>query len=934
MTTMRVIKIDFTPSIGDFFANRDTEEPLVVHIHGCMRNGKHVSVQLYDTKPRFWVQSIDDPRIVAGRQAYKIIDCVKDEATAITGEKDIWTIYTKHPADIFSLRKMFEKTFQDNIQYNDAVRAFYGITAFIDVPYDCITGEERFTPDMIVESKKVFRGARDFMFDIETSDTGGFPNKENPTNPVRCLAFQDMKSGVHYFGITREIDEEKVKDMMSSSEWLKQNCTIREGWDGEIKPIPRDKIKVACFDITKMNNDEDPDIASERWLFDWFTRLLAAVKPNRVLGHNVWDFDIDYMIKRSEKMTKDVERQNKDMRGKRLPKEPFLNPKTVFEPIVQVFDTMRAYSSIIQGGAGASGRAALDWMCKRELGYGKVDRKSKGDQGKIDYLYEHDPEYLAAYNIWDCESATRTVEKTDMLEFYSSLTDYNGTGIHNMGSPKKMIVSSMTHRLKNKEVLPTLKRANESIAGGFVADAPVLLDQKMFEVDLSKEYPSVMITLNLCFKTHVRDLRKIVDIDTGINVPIVNTKQWAELLPDIEFKSNVPVAVAPSGNCYRQDIKGVVPQVLKEMAKERDDLLAKQKKVEKYSHKWKILDNQQAARKVSMNSWYGVIAQVYPTMGGDITECAREHIKWIREKTNLSKMLFNPETKKTAIGFGNVKERKGFMKLDFEVVYTDTDSAKCRIPNRKEMEKQFNYQLNEKDILAIGQSLAEKLNKSFGDFTSMITGGYTEEHQFSLKVEEAYKAYLQNGAKKRYAYLTFDDMVQTRGFDTRRSDSTELTKRSMNKAFELLLTDPDNGLSRFIIWLTNFEQEIKTGIHDSHCGKPIGLNSANERTQHYKAAMNSNRILGKQFKVGDKVHLWWVKGSSKFDTEGIKIFALEYGESPHDHGFEVDYETIIQKFVRRKLDLAIGGVIGGDVSKMMAKVELDTPDGDTVEDLF
>ena len=333
MTTMRVIKIDYTPTIGDFFANRDSDEPLVVHIHGCMRNGKYVHVELHDTVPRFWVHSKEDPRTVAGRQSYKIIDCVKDEASAITGETDIWTIYTRHPADIFSLRKLFDTTFQDNIQYHDAVRAFYGITAFIDVPYDCITGEVRFTPDMIKESKKTFRGARDYMFDIETSDTGGFPNKDNPTNPVRCLAFQDMKSGLHYFGITREIDAEKVKDMMSDPAWLKQNCTHREDWDDEIKPIPREKIVIECFDITTMDMDEDPDVASERWLFNWFTRLLAKLKPNRVLGHNVWDFDIDYMIKRSEKMSKDVEKQNKDMRGKRLPNRRFPQSEDCFRPI-------------------------------------------------------------------------------------------------------------------------------------------------------------------------------------------------------------------------------------------------------------------------------------------------------------------------------------------------------------------------------------------------------------------------------------------------------------------------------------------------------------------------------------------------------------------------------------------------------------------------
>ena len=49
-----------------------------------------------------------------------------------------------------------------------------------------------------------------------------------------------------------------------------------------ISSLPRDKIVIECFDITTMDMDEDPDVAGERWLFDWFTRLLAKLKPNRV----------------------------------------------------------------------------------------------------------------------------------------------------------------------------------------------------------------------------------------------------------------------------------------------------------------------------------------------------------------------------------------------------------------------------------------------------------------------------------------------------------------------------------------------------------------------------------------------------------------------------------------------------------------------------
>jgi len=933
VTTVRVIKIDFSPSIEEYFKSRDHEQELTVIIHGCIRNRKYVCLELKGTSPRFWVESDEDPREVAGRQAYKITHCVKGESQSLTGE-DLWTIHTRHPAEIYSLRKLFEKTFQDNIQYQDAVRAFYGITAFIDVPYDCITGERDFTPDLIKPGANIFRGARDFMFDIETSDTGGFPSKENPTAAVRCLTIQDMHTGVHYVGITKEVDEEKVKDMLSDSSWLKSNCTIEEGReDIVIAPIARDKIVVKCFDISKAKDFTDIEQESERWLFNWFTDLLVKMKPNRIAGHNVWDFDIDYMIKRGNRINNDISKWNKENRGIKLPREEVLNPQVIFAPLVQVFDTMRGYASMISGGQGASGRAALDWMCKQELGYGKINRKGLGEEGKIDYLYVHDPEYLVAYNIWDCEAATRTVDQTDMLEFYSSLTDYNGAGLHTMGSPKKMIISAMTHRLKQKEILPTLKKQHESIKGGYVADAPTLLEEKMFELDLSKEYPSVMITLNLCFKTHVRDLRKITSIETGIDEAIKSLREWEELLPGIEFVSDVPIAIAPSGNCYRQDIKGVVPQILREMATERDEIRVKMANTNKGTQKYRILDNQQSARKVSMNTWYGVIAQVYPAMGGDITECAREHIKWIRDKTNVSTMLFNPKTKKVAVGFTDVKRRKNFMKFGFEVVYSDTDSAKCKISGRKKEEKDFDYLLDEQDILLIGQALAEKLNKSFGEFTSVITGGYTEEHSFSLKVEEAYKAYLQAGAKKRYAYLTFDDQVHTRGFDTRRSDSTLLTKRALGVMFDMMLKNPETGVGLFLDWLVGFEAEIKDGQYDEHCAKPIGLNSPSEKTQHMKAAMASNRLLGKSFKVGDKVYLWWVSGSSKFDTEGIKIFALEYGESPHDHGLEVNYDEIIKKFVRRKVDLTLGPIAGRNIDDLMSGVEAEAPESE-IEDLF
>lgn len=938
MVLVRVTKVDFSPSVQQHFGR--SNEELIVHIYGCTDKGKYVHLKLMDTEPRMWVKSEEDPLEVCGRDRGRIVKTVFNESTTLKGEP-LWTIYCKHPADVYVLRKRFEETFQDKVFYTDAVRAFYGITAFINVSQEVLDGAIRFTPDMISSSKKIIRKARDFMFDIETGDSGdkGFASKDNPYQPVRCLTFQNMVNGKHYVGITKKVDVEKIKDWMSDPKWLRQNCNIRKGWEGEIEPIPRDKIVVDCFDYKTIKDPTRADEEAERWIFKWFKDALNKLKPNRICGHNVVDFDVGYMSERSVRMNKEIRAWNKENQGINLPREEYEDLHYELWARPQIYDTMHGFTAIQEGSPEVRGRAALDWMCQKELGYGKINRKPR----LVDELYIDDPEFLVCYNIWDCEAATRAVAVTDMLEFHASLCDYHSTGLDTLGSPKKMILSMMRERLNSKQIMPNLEKRNQGIEGGFVADAPKCLEESMFEIDLSKEYPSVMITMNMGFKTHVDDLRSIIEHDLQLwEHPIPNMRTLEEIcietdtdINSIDFKKKVTTAPT-SGNCYLFEEKSFVVDVLKEMAHERDEIRKKMFSAEKYSQDWNILNNQQIARKISMNSWYGVIAQVMPEIGGDITDIARRHIKWIRQKVGEMFVLYDFNNKKGAVGFKEPKRREGHMKLTFDAIYTDTDSAKCKIVNRVEEEEMFEHKLQEEDILAIGRIISEKLNRSFGEFALEATGGCTDQHAFDVKVEEAYKAYMQAGAKKRYAYLTYDDKVTTRGFDTRRSDSTDLTRHAMNTMFKMLLTNPTTGMEEFIEWIKGFQNEIKSGKWDKACGKPIGLNTANERTQHMKAALRSNRCFKKEFKVGDKVWLWWIIPNPDVDTEDSNIIALEYGETPSSLNLEVDYDTITWKFVHRKLDLIVEPIFGKTIQQMLEgkeeAVELD--DSDDIVNMF
>ncbi|MHA1167115.1 MAG: DNA polymerase domain-containing protein [Candidatus Hodarchaeales archaeon] len=868
---IKVCKIHYTPR--SYHAVNRTVQPLIVYIRGLTKEGKTVDVELHNTVPRFWVKSEKNPIEKIPASNHKCILSITREGKNIYHDP-LWCIRVQYPFDVPTIRKSFkiEDRHQDHIVYEDAVRTFYDIKDTIAVPRECAFNDVPMTPDQIRQSDERIEYL-DWYIDIETGDSDGFGNPENPVTPIRNMTFTNMTTGEHHQFITKPVDKKAIRKMLSNRRWLMKNLSIGELFDKEkLDVIPKDKIHIYCPDEEK----------SEKWLFKEVKRFLNRVKPARLGEHA--GYDTAYIKARLI--------------------EGNFKTRISWDKLL-VWDSMDCYARFIEGSVAVRGRAALDWIGIREFGYGKIKRPG------IDDMYYDDPELLACYNIWDCELPRRFCKKTMMMNLFSSITDYAGTNLKNFNQTQQIVIMTLLHKLNPMGIfLPTFKKdkkgkgkkKGKKMKGGFVADSPVGMYFKVIELDFSKEYPSIIRALNLDFFTRLRDMcSHCKKKDCKLRV---DGRMFIEEGCDMDATIPVIKCPSPASIVIRQDEKGIIPEIMKELGEERDKIRAKMREVEKsegkYTPNWNIYYQDQFTRKEIMNSFFGVLARLVRELGDAITDCARRHLKWNREKlTERSFELRNRD-------------------INFTVIYSDTDSCKIIINELEEIEKEGG-EITYEELYDLGDRVAKYLNSTYSDFFELHYG--TRDHFFDVKIEDIYKRYMSWGAKKRYAFTTWENTLHVKGIDIRRSDTPTITRKAQERFFEMVLggrfdkTGDWEPEDRKAIgkWLRGFIQEIRDGKRDMETGKPKGINSESKTTQQYKAAAASNKYLGKRHRLpGSKPIMYEHKGIRGMYYPRDVLVSLEWGEDPNDYNIILNYDIIIKKHIRKKLEgplMALGIMI-------------------------
>ncbi len=438
----------------------------------------------------------------------------------------------------------------------------------------------------------------------------------------------------------------------------------------------------------------------EKKMLSDFVEVVKKEDPDVITGYNIGGYDLPLLQERVEKLG--------------LP-ENYLTLGRDGAPLSDIGDRLwRAHGRVIAD-AWWSARTilhpkqeSLQFVASQLLGEGKMDV----DRRSIDAEWEKDALRVRQYCEKDAELALRILRKLRAVERGEDMASVTGLYLdEGLNGRTSTLVDSLLIRaadLRNIGVPPTHRARDEAaIEGGFVLDMKPQLANWVVVLDFKSMYPSIIISKNICFTTLSPE---------GTNV-------------------------APNGIKFLDSgiRRGLIPDILQWLMGERDRLKRLAREATDPEEKG-YYDGLQAAVKILMNSFYGVMASSFyrftnKEIGAAITAFARNEIHRVIDQVNNSGAV---------------------------VIYSDTDSVFVQSPFPSvEGARKF------------GEEIAAQFTRA----------GSTFEFQ------SVFQAFFSHGAKKRYvARQVWPKEEQiVRGYETRRSDSFELQVEALNDIFRLIL---------------------------------------------------------------------------------------------------------------------------------------------------
>ena len=375
---------------------------------------------------------------------------------------------------------------------------------------------------------------------------------------------------------------------------------------------------------------------------------------------------------------------------------------------------------------------------------------------------------IAKYCLQDCRLCNRLLSKLDTVINSVAMANVNSVPlsfIFNRGQGIKLF-SFVAKRAKERGYcIPVIRHKekedgeeDDSYEGAFVLDPKVGIyfgKEPIAVADFNSLYPSCMISENLCHTTVCLE-------------PKYQGEQGAQLLQklghtfeDISWdlydeKDNVNGKQVVRFVQPKDGERGVLPEILEILLKCRKDVRGKQKSI-KDPQKWKVLEGQQLAYKVTANSLYGVT-------GASTSQLC---LKFIAAAT-------------TATGRKNIMFAKNFVEREYpgtEVVYGDTDSIFIKFPVGD---------LSGLDAIYKAIDLCEE---SSGRISKLL------KRPHNLEFEKVICPMILC-AKKKYVGFYYDGKspkctIKYMGIVLKRRDNAPIVKHVFGEAIEILLKEND-----------------------------------------------------------------------------------------------------------------------------------------------
>ncbi|MFQ6118733.1 MAG: DNA polymerase domain-containing protein, partial [Methanosarcinales archaeon] len=346
------------------------------------------------------------------------------------------------------------------------------------------------------------------------------------------------------------------------------------------------------------------------------------------------------------------------------------------------------------------------------------------------------------------------------------------------------------------------------------------------------------------------------------------------LYPSIIVSLNLsPEVIDEKGEIRVEDLrlkkgKGLIPSMFEKLFKLREKYKKLMSESDRDSVEYRTYDTKQYAVKVLANSIYGMMGYerfrlFEPRIAKAVTFVGRQIIKWMKD----------------------VAEKNGC-----EVVYGDTDSV---------------FIMREDVKVGYYKKLKEIFNKSFSEFAKQFG---VEKHIFKVEFEKLFRVILFGKAMKRYAgHIVVEhgksvDRLLIRGFETRRSDSSEFAENLQRTVFKMILQE-GKSKEEVIKYIRSESKKMKNGKYNlEYIGLPKGINKPlgkyKANTPWVRGCLYANKYLKMNFGKGSKPKLVWLKSTGSYPDTDVICYDYDF-QIPKE--FEIDWEKMEMENVVMKL---------------------------------
>jgi DNA polymerase elongation subunit (family B) len=578
---------------------------------------------------------------------------------------------------------------------------------------------------------------------------------------------------------------------------------------------------------------------------------------------------------------------------------------------------------------------SLNYISELELQEGKISFNATS----LGELATNDWKTFVDYNIQDVHLLVKLEEKLKYLRVVRMLA-YKGCTNFEAALGKVSIVTGAVaiQAYKQGYIIPTFGSTvdRESYEGGYVKEPVKGLQTSVVSFDVNSLYPNTIITLNISPETKIG---KIVtgDFDTSeeVTIRLVSGKLHTTKVEQFEkFLVQEKIAMSKAGVLYSQKTKGVIPNLINEIYRERVSIQKQLHEIEKSKNSSKqdndkavYLDILQYTLKIFLNSIYGTFANKHSSLMD------------IDNAMSITVTGQNVAKAGSAIVDQFIEQRYGYSGKSI-TVYQDTDSIYVTIQpllDKLDVPLLIDGKINNK-VNEIVDEIDKQVNSSILDWARTELFSIDPRYVFKREVIADVGVFLQ---KKRYILRVLNnkgidtDKFKFVGVELVRSTTPKKVKKIIEHITKTALlsrsskdtNDTYRSAYEEFCSLVPDDIALRSSINNlEKYAEGASLYKFKDSTpSHVKGAIAYN-ILIKELKLGDKreriqtgqkVKKLYCK-KNKYGLDAISYVA----EYPVEFNLPVDSDRMFNKLVTKPIS-SLYEAIGWNIPQLNKEPQTD-----------